>query len=125
MSTLIDVWLKVVLGEGKSWVLFKHGTCVIFATPEADLAGKAIELMKAWGPVKAGGSAGDFGVVALSEAPGWAVTSHHNDILTYVGPDEVPGGAAGDLMVGLLGRQKRDEDARELEILHIEAKRSM
>ncbi len=123
MVPLIDIWRSIILGSGKSWVLFKHGTCVIFVTPEADLPGKAVELMKGWGPVHAGGAAGDFGVIKTSDAPGWAVTSHHNDILTYVGPDEVGGDSASDLIVGLTGREKRNEDAQELEIIHVEDKR--
>jgi hypothetical protein len=72
--------------------------------PEADLSVQALALMKEWGPVHAGGSAGDFGTIDLTNAPGWVVTSHHNDILTYVGPEEVgqpepmsaPGAEAGE-----------------------------
>jgi hypothetical protein len=91
--------------------------------PEADLSAQALSLMKEWGPVHAGCSAGDFGTIDLTNAPGWVVTSHHNDILTYVGPDEVGQPDASDLVVGLLGRGKRDQDARELEIIHVEDRR--
>ncbi|BCJ26908.1 hypothetical protein [Actinocatenispora sera] len=38
--------------------------------------------------------------------------------MTYVAADEVPGGE--DLVVGLHGRGKRDRDARELSVLHVE-----
>jgi len=88
---------------------------------KSDLATQAIALLKRWGPVRAGSPAGDFSVIALKDAPGWAVTCHHNDILTYVGPDEIEAASANDVAIGLLGRSKRDRDAHDLEILHIEA----
>jgi hypothetical protein len=47
------------------------------------------------------------------------VTSHHDDILTYVGPHEVGQPDLSDVVVGLVGRGKRDQDARELEIIHV------
>jgi hypothetical protein len=59
----------------------------------------------------------------LTNAPGWVVTSHHNDILTYVGPDEVGQADLGDVVVRLMGRGKRDLYAREFEINHVEDKR--
>jgi len=45
--------------------------------------------------------AGDFGVITLEPGPNWVVYGHHNDVLTYVGPDEVTDDS--DLAVGLLG----------------------
>lgn len=52
-----------------------NDTCVILMEPEADLSAQAIALMKEWGPVHAGCSAGDFGTIDLTNAPGWVVTS--------------------------------------------------
>jgi hypothetical protein len=124
MNPLVEIWRSIIVGDQKSWVLFKHGTCVIFMEPDADLSVQALALMKEWGPVHAGCSAGDFGTIDLANAPGWVVTSHHNDILTYVGPDEVGEPDPSDLVVGLLGRGKRDLDARELEIIYVKDKRS-
>jgi hypothetical protein len=123
MNPLIEVWRSIIVGDEKSWVLFKNGTCVILMEPETDLSSQALALMKEWGPVHAGSSAGDFGTVDLTNAPGWVVTSHHNDILTYVAPEEVGPPDSTDLVVGLLGRGKRDQDARELEIIHVEDRR--
>lgn len=123
MGPLIEIWRSIIVGDQKSWVLFKNGTCVILIEPEADLSGQAVALMKEWGPVYGGCSAGDFRTITLTNAPGWVVTSHHSDILTYVGPDEVGQPGATDLFVGMLGREKRDLDARELEIIHVEDRR--
>jgi hypothetical protein len=123
MNPLSEVWRSIIVGDEKSWVLFKNGTCVILVEPEADLSAQALALMEEWGPVHAGSSAGDFGTIDLTNAPGWVVTSHHNDILTYVAPDEVGQPDPTDLVVGLLGRGKRDQDARELEIIHVEDRR--
>ncbi|AEB46797.1 hypothetical protein VAB18032_28631 [Micromonospora maris AB-18-032] len=49
------------------------------------------------------------------------VYGHHDDVLTYVGPDEISDGS--DLAVGLYGRHKRDRDGHELDVVHIEDKR--
>jgi hypothetical protein len=78
-------------------------------------------LLKEWGPVVPGTPAGDFNVVALQEDPGWVVTSHHPDILTYVGRDEFgEGEAPDDMVIGLIGRARRHQDAQELQIVHTE-----
>lgn len=123
VSPLVEVWRKVIVGADKSWVLFKNGTCVILMEPAADLGAQAVELMKECGPVYPGSPAGDFSTIDLTNAPGWAVTSHNNDILTYVDPEEVGDANPSDLVVGLIGRAKRDQDAHELEVIHIEDKR--
>ena len=123
MNPFIEVWRSIIVGDGKSWVLFKNGTCVILVESEADLSAQALALMKERGPVQAGSSAGDFETIELMNAPGWVVTSHHNDILTYVAPDEIEHYDSSDLVVGLIGRGKRDKDARELEIIHVEDRR--
>ncbi len=78
-------------------------------------------LMKEWGPVHAGSSAGDFTVIHLDDHPGWVVTSHHNDILTYVDPSEGDFDPDKDLAIGLYGRGKRNVDAEELTIVHVRA----
>lgn len=124
-DALVEIWRKIIIGDHKSWVLFKNGTGVILVEPDDDLAAQAIGMMKKWGPVHPGSSAGDFGVITLNTARGWAVQCHHEDIFTYVGPDELDESDPSDLAVGYKGRGKRDQDARELEIIHIEDKRSI
>jgi hypothetical protein len=118
---LVEVWRRIIVGDRKSWVLFEHGTCVILISPEQDLAGQALEIMKEWGPVHAGTPAGDFSVIELAHDPGWIVTGHHPDMLTYVSPEEIRD--ASEVLIGLLGRSKRRQDADELQIIHIEDNR--
>lgn len=131
MSTddLINVWRHIIVGKDKSWMLFEHGTCVILMQPEEELAAQVLALMQEWGPVQVGTPAGDFNVVELVDNPGWVVTSHHPDILTYVAPDDMSEDGAAkapdDMLIGLLGRSKRAQDAAELKVIHVEDKRSI
>lgn len=120
---LVGTWRRTIRGESKSWVVFAHGTCVVLPDPgpDVDLAAQAIDILREYGPVHAGSPAGDFGTITLDPGPGWVVYGHHNDVLTYVGPDEISD--TSDLAVGLYGRGKRDQDGRELEVVHVEDKR--
>jgi len=121
-EALIDTWRRIIIGGPKSWVLFANGTCVILMQPEADLAAQATELLREYGPVHVGSSAGDFGTVTLEPGPGWVVYGNHNDILTYVDPSELDP-EPEDLAIGLHGRAKRNQDGLDLQILHVEDKR--
>jgi hypothetical protein len=121
-AELIEAWRDTINGPGKSWVLFESGTCVILMEPQADLAAQATELLREYGPVHAGSSFGDFSTITLEDGRGWVVTCHHNDILTFVGADEA-GPDTQDVVVGLLGRSKRAQDAEQLRVLHVEDKR--
>ncbi len=120
---LVEAWRSIIVGGDKCWVLFEHGTCVILTQPEADLAAQATELLKEW-PVQAGTDSGDFDVIALAEFPGWVVTCQHPDILDYVSPDEFDEREPADVLVGLIGRSVRDQDARDPHVVHVEDKRS-
>ncbi|MGC9781534.1 MAG: hypothetical protein HZR80_20010 [Candidatus Heimdallarchaeota archaeon] len=71
LNSLVDTWRFIVDDERKSWVVFELGTCVIVKDLEEDLDIKAKELLKAWGPVVPGTSAGDFNVLELEGHPGW------------------------------------------------------
>jgi hypothetical protein len=121
-AELVEAWRATINGPAKSWVLFENGTCVILMEPEPDLAAQATALLQEFGPVHAGSSFGDFSVITLEDGRGWVVTCHHNDILTFVGPDEVRPDAE-DVVVGLYGRSKRGQDAEQLRVLHVEDKR--
>jgi len=120
MADLVEIWRQIILGDQKSWVLFENGTCVILMEPELDLRAQTIEIMQEWGPVHAGSAAGDFGTIKLDNAPGWVVTGHHPEMLTYVAPDELDNREPTELAVGLLGRSKRNRGSEELRIVHLE-----
>lgn len=124
MNILIERWRAIIQGPEKSWVLFGNGTCVILMQPEVDLVTQATELLKVWGPVQVATPSADFNIIEPADAPGWVVTCHHRDILTYVGPEEFPGVRPSEIAIGLLGRAKRDRDAHELEVIHVEDNRT-
>jgi hypothetical protein len=88
--------------------------------PTDDPGVRAVELMMEWGPVFAGTPSGDFGVIELVDHPGWVVTCHHPHIMTYVSPDEIDAANPSEVAIGLRGRGKRDQDAEDLNIRHIE-----
>ena len=123
-NDLIETWRGIIQGDNKSWVLFEHGTCVILMQPEVDLAAQAIALLKEWGHVQVGTDSADFNVMKLENDPGWVVTCHHPDILTYVPADEDKAEEPAEIMIGLMGRSMRDEDAKAPKVIHIEDKRS-
>ncbi|CAL9664337.1 hypothetical protein SUDANB126_07158 [Streptomyces sp. enrichment culture] len=60
-------------------------------------------------------------MIDLKDVEGWVVTGHHNDVLTYVGPDEPQD--QSQIAVGLFGRSKRHRDGTELHVVHVEDKR--
>jgi hypothetical protein len=130
---LVSTWRQILcppdpdpnlVGDEKSWVLFHHGTCVVLPKPDPveDLGEQAVSLLAEYGPVHIGSSAGDFSVIELEDVPGWCVTCHHDDVLTYVEPADVTQGA-GELEIGLCGRSKRHMDGTELTVAHVEDRR--
>lgn len=120
---LVDVWRRIIVGDSKSWVLFENGTCVILTQPGPDLAAQATALLEEWGPVQVGTPSADFNVIHLAEQPGWVVTCHHADILNYVPPDEIDSPEPAEVFIGLTGRTMRDQDARDLQVAHVEDRR--
>ncbi|KAJ5177115.1 uncharacterized protein N7482_002992 [Penicillium canariense] len=119
----VPIW-RTILGDQKSWVLFEHGTCVIFPEPGTDLAAQASEFLSTWGPVAVGTSAADFNVIELDNPlTGWVVTGHSPDVLNYVSPQDVTESEPPDFLVGLYGRGNRDQDAHSLKVIHIEDNR--
>lgn len=112
------IFEDIIIGEGKHVAIFSNGTCVIFHKAQDNIAQEAISLMNKWGPVSAGSSAGDFSIIHLDDYPGWLVTGHHDDMITYVAPSEGEFDNSEDVTIGLYGRDKRDKDSRELSIIH-------
>ena len=115
---------KAINPHFQDWVLFSNGTYVIFDSAKSsdDLEQMAISSMKKYGPVQAGGPAGDFGTISLTDTDGWVVSGHGYGMYTYVSPDSVGGIQADDVTVGLFGRSKRDQDSKDLKIIHVNRK---
>ena len=115
--------LRHITNNEASFVLFENGTAVFLAQCDGDLAQTATEILREHGPIEIGGAAGDFGVLNLGDDIGWGVTFEHPDLLTLVLPSEI-GVKPTDLMIGLMGRGKRGDDAVQLKIAHVEDRRA-
>jgi len=117
---LIDIWRKIIVGDNKNWVLFRHGTCVVITRPVKDVADQAGLILAEWGPVGNSNPVADYRTVKLTRDPGWVVACRHPDILSYVGPLDPVGENPSEETIGLLGRGRRYADAAELQIIHVE-----
>jgi hypothetical protein len=119
---LIQAWRDTYDDPGASWALFAHGTLVVPAEPEGDLAAAATALLEEYGTIQFGTASADFAVVEPEHGRGWVVTSHRPEILTFVGREEAAP-YTDEITVGLMGRAKRGRDAEERRIIHVEDRR--
>jgi len=122
VDALVGTWRRLLTVPGAPWALYTHGTCVVVTgadRPPDSAAARAVAVLRAAGPVRVGSPSADFGVIDVAQ--GWVVTCHHPDILTFVAEGDVAD--PGPLTVGLLGRTRRDQDAEELRVVHVEATR--
>lgn len=117
---LVDIWRKIIVGNEKSWVLFRHGTCVVITQPTRDVADSAGLVLAEWGAVGNSNPTADYRAVKLTKDPGWVVACRHPDILTYIGPRDLTEENPSEETIGLLGRGRRYADAAELQIIHVE-----
>ena len=101
------------------WVLFAHGTYVVFDDPVPDRRAAARQLLQEFGPVEPGGPGGDFNVMTLNRTEGWVVGGHGYGMYTYVHPAELSSPEPTDVEVGLYGRGKRGQDAQEQRIIFV------
>lgn len=115
--SFVEILRKAVRNPATPWVMFANGTVVFLPGETGDLAAAAARTLAGVGPAQPGTPSADFRVVTLDD--GWLVGGHHPDIFTVVAPEE-PGDSPSDVVVGLMGRQKRDEDAGTLEVIHVE-----
>lgn len=120
---LINIYKKIITDQQMRWVLFKNGTCVMLLKPEEDVKAQAIKILKEHGPAVAGTPSGDFEVTKIPEINGWVITGEYPGIMVYVSEEE--GKRKDDAQVGLIGRNKREHDSKELEIVHAEDKHAM
>ena len=105
----------------KDWVLFKNGTYIIIENLEKGetIEALAMQKMKEFGPIHVGSPAGDFNTITLNKTEGWVIAGHGYGMYTYVHPSEVEDPEAQDYVIGLFGRNKRDEDGQHPEIIYV------
>ncbi|EJL71879.1 hypothetical protein [Chryseobacterium populi] len=120
-SDLIENVKLAINPKFQDWVLFKNGTYIIFDNVDTIKAvnDEAIKQMKEFGPVFAGGPAGDFNTIHLTKTDGWIVSGHGYGMYTYVNPSEIENKTPNDIEIGIFGRSKRDLDGKNPEILYI------
>ncbi|MCX8532232.1 hypothetical protein [Chryseobacterium luquanense] len=120
-SELIENVKLAINPKFQDWVLFKNGTYIIFddITKVKNANDEAIAIMKEFGPVFAGGPAGDFNTIHLTKTEGWIVAGHGYGMYTFVSPAELENKSPDDLEVGLFGRSKRDLDGKKPEIIYV------
>ena len=120
-KSLVDNVRLAINPKFENWVLFENGTYIIFDdVKEVDnIEAEALTLMKEYGPVSAGGPAGDFSVISLTQTKGWVVSGHGYGMYTYVNPDELTTSSPDDVTIGLFGREKRDKDGNNPRIIYI------
>lgn len=126
---MVDTWRAIIADEQNSWVMFEHGTRLVLMEPWEDLQAQARKIMAEQGPVIPGTPAGDFTVIKLNKYPGWLVYYNIPGVLNYVGPDELEEEGTDDpvalhVVIGYIGRDKRQKDAEALNIVHVEEKKS-
>lgn len=117
MNKLVDIYKKVIEPKIKNWVVFEHGTCVILYHPEGDLKIQAIRILQKYGSPIPGTPSADFQVMKLEGLPGWIVSGDQPGILNYVSENE--GDNKEDYEIGLIGRHKKEMDAKELKVIKV------
>ena len=115
---LINIYKKIITDQSASWVLFKHGTCVMLLEPQKDIKEQGVKILREHGSVIPGTTSGDFEVTKIPEINGWVVTGDYPGIMMYVPSEE--GKMKGDFEIGIIGRTHREQDAKDLEIVHVE-----
>lgn len=120
VEDVIGVFRDILSKEG-SWVLFRHGTCILVPRSEGDLQGWALNFLGEHGKVYVGSESADFGAFQLKNYPAWIVTYHYPEMMNYVSLLEA---LPGVLPMGMAGRRKRELDAAELQIIHVEDKKA-
>lgn len=112
---LVAIYKKIVEPKLKDWVVFENGTCVIIYNLKGDLKTEVIEIMKKYGAVTPGTQSADFTVIKVDS--GWVVAGNQPGILNYV--SEAEGNGKEDPEIGLIGRNKKEQDSKELKVIYI------
>lgn len=120
VKEIVKVWKRLLNDNAMCWVVFKFGTVVLSTERVESPEEYALNILQEWGPVAAGTPLGDFNVLDIDDEDAWLVTYPHDAILNYVTSSEIEDGNAHHMLVGLIGRSKRNADFEAQEIVHIE-----
>lgn len=112
---LTEIYKKIIDPKLKNWVVFENGTCVIIYHASKDLKAKATEVLQKYGQVHPGTNSADFTVTKVDS--GWIVSGNQPGILNYV--SEYEGEGKEDYEIGLVGRDKKELDGKELNSIYI------
>lgn len=115
-NAVVGIYKKVIEPNLKNWVVFEQGTCVILYHSRGDLEDAAKEVLQKYGNAHPGTPSADFTVIKVDS--GWIVAGDQPGILNYVAEDE--GENRQDFEIGLIGREKKEKDLKELKIIHTE-----
>lgn len=115
-NAVIGIYKKVIEPNLKNWVVFEQGTCVILYHPKGNLETQAKEVLQKYGKVHPGTPSADFTVIKVDS--GWIVAGDQPGILNYISEDE--GKNMEDYEIGLIGRDKKEMDSKELKVVHVE-----
>lgn len=115
VEKLVGIYKKIIEPNLKDWVVFEHDTCVIIYKSQGNLKNEATEVLKKYGSVTPGTESADFTVMKVDS--GWIVTGDQPGILNYVSEDE--GNGKEDYEIGLIGRNKKERDSKELKIVYL------
>ncbi len=118
-SELVGIYKKLLKGDFAGWVLFNYSTCVIIPHVNKTIQEDATTILRKYGRIIPGTPLGDFNVTPLKDNLGWVVTGNHPDILNFVAADDVKE-KSDDEKIDLLGRERKELDAKELKIIHVE-----
>ena len=104
-----------------NWVLFKHGTYVVFDNKDhmPDLVQKALDLMKEHRPKTAEAYHWDYSVTELHRIEGWSVHGNGYGIYTYVYPREMADLEADMPQVAAFAKAKRALDEAVPEVVYV------
>lgn len=120
-AALISSIHRIVDSPSTGWVLFSNGSFVMITSykDKAVLVNEALCIMNRYGAAEVGASSADFSVTALHSMAGWTVSTHHQGLLSYVHPFELPSDAYSYAQIGLLGHSIIKRDSKERKIIHV------
>lgn len=111
---------QAIISSYRNWVVFKHGTYIIFDSIEGitDVQAEAVRLLTQHKPKRPADKNWDFKITELNNTVGWSVFGNGYGIYTYIHPLEVSM-HPNPQELGAYGKAKRALDEANPEIIFI------